>query len=285
MPPDDVKTFLLGVGCQKGGTTWLRDYLAQAPECAPGFDTEYTIFDSLDVPEHTWVRPGIVARARSSIDALEAGRPAHPNDLLRLAMMADQRVYYDYFTGLLDRPGASLAMDISPSYALLPVQRLHQVRSEFERRGVRPVALFLMRDPLERVWSQIRMHLRDRGEPHPRPQHVLVERRFANPTTTLRTRYELTVPRLDEVFGPDAVHYAFYEQLFDEPRLRAVNEFLGIDHRPADLGSRLNASPKSAPLPDGTARKVVDHFRGTYEYVEERFGVDLQTLWPSSRFL
>jgi len=75
MPPDDVKTFLLGVGCQKGGTTWLRDYLAQAPECSPGFDTEYTIFDSLDVPEHAWVRPGIVARAPPGRHGPEGGRP------------------------------------------------------------------------------------------------------------------------------------------------------------------------------------------------------------------
>jgi hypothetical protein len=279
-------TFLLGVGCQKGGTTWLQAYLAAAPECEPGFDLEYTIFDSLDVPEHTVVRPKIFDRARAGLDAVEAGSPARPNDLLRLAMMADTRVYYDYFADLLRRPGIRLALDITPNYALLPARRLEEIRAEFEKRGTRAAAVFIMRDPVDRIWSQVRMHKQRGARTNPTPDEVLVERRYAKPTTELRTRYETTVRRLDDAFGDD-VHYVLYEQLFAEAQLRALCDFLGIGYRPTDVARRLNVSPKdTGALPDETVRKVANHFRSTYAFVAERFGVDdLESLWPSARFL
>jgi hypothetical protein len=281
-----TKTFLLGVGCQKGGTTWLQAYLAAAPECDPGFGLEYTIFDSLDVPEHTVVRGKIFERARTSLEAVETGTPTRPNDLLRLAMMADVGVYYDYFANLLRRPGISLSMDITPNYALLSERRLREIRSELGQRGARAAAVFVMRDPVERIWSQVRMHKQRGGRTNPTPDHVLVERRFATSTTELRTRYEATVQRLDDVFGDD-VHYVFYERLFAETQLRSLCDFLGIGYRPTDVSRRLNASPKeAATLPDETVRQVAQHFRSTYAFVADRFGVsDLASLWPSSRFL
>jgi hypothetical protein len=285
--PEPVdRTFLLGVGCQKGGTTWLQAYLAAAPECEPGFDLEYTIFDSLDVPEHTLVRPRIFERARASVDAVEARSATRPNDLLRLAMMADARVYYDYFADLLRRPGIRLALDITPNYALLPERRLAEVRERFAERGVRATAVFVMRDPVERIWSQVRMHRTRSGRANPAPDHLLVEQRYARSTTELRTRYETTVRRLDATFGDD-VHYLFYERMFTEERLRGLCDFLGIGYRATDVSHRRNVTPKgSATLPDETVRRVARHFRSTYEYVADRFDVDdLADLWPSSRFL
>jgi len=85
--------FVLGVGAQKAGTTWLQRYLAESPWCEPGFEREYTVFDCLDVPEHTANRSSILARARVAVDAVERSEPTHASDLLRLAMMADQRIY------------------------------------------------------------------------------------------------------------------------------------------------------------------------------------------------
>ena len=45
------KTFLLGVGCQKGGTSWLHNYLSKHPNTNMGFTKEYHIFDALYMPE------------------------------------------------------------------------------------------------------------------------------------------------------------------------------------------------------------------------------------------
>ena len=41
------KDFILGVGCQKGATTWLRRQLNKHETCDFGFRKEYHVFDVL----------------------------------------------------------------------------------------------------------------------------------------------------------------------------------------------------------------------------------------------
>ena len=45
------KNFILGVGCQKGGTSWLHSQLDKSHHTDFGFLKEYHVFDVLDVPE------------------------------------------------------------------------------------------------------------------------------------------------------------------------------------------------------------------------------------------
>ena len=288
------RTFLLGVGAMKAGTTWLNDYLAASPQCQGGHRKEYHVFDSLDFPSEQgtqpWLLHRVVDKARASLDEVAAGRPTDPTYLHQAAMIADEQLYYDYFTALFARdPATRLTLDITPGYALLSEARLATIRSEFERRGVRPVSVFLLRDPVERIWSQVRMQKRRRPAQNPGTAEELVAERHAEPSYAERTRYELTVGRLDAAFGEQA-GYAFYEELFDpattERDLRSLCALAGIDFRAPDLDARFNVSPRSADLPDETVRAVAEHFRPTYEFVASRFpDRDLPRIWPSARFV
>jgi hypothetical protein len=284
------RTFLLGVGAMKAGTTWLHDYLAASPQCQPGVRKEYHVFDSLDLEKEPYLLKRVVAKARTSLDEVAEGRPTDPTFLVQAAMIADEQLYFDYFTALFTRdPATRLTLDITPGYALLSPARLASVRSEFERRGVRAVAAFLMRDPVERIWSQVRMQQRRRPENNPGTAEELVAQRYAEPTYADRTRYEITVGNLDEAFGGLAFH-GFYEELFDAGRsssqIAALCSFLGVEVRDPDLDARFNASPRSAELPEATVRAVAQHYRATYEFVASRFPErDLETIWPSARFV
>lgn len=281
-------TFLLGTGCMKGGTTWLHDYLASSPHCATGYRKEYHVFDSVDVPDLAWMRHRILARAQESLDALAAGRPADATFLHQASMVADPTTYADYFAGLLrTRPGASLTLDMTPNYGLLGVDRLRGIRESFAQRGVRCISVFLMRDPVERIWSQVRMQQRRRPAQNPGTAEDLVLERFAQPEYDVRSRYEVTVTNLDAAFPASEVHHGFYETLFEPASLAAICALGGIDPPAADVGTRRNASPKSVEaLPDSTVRAIASHFRDTYEFVAGRFPeVDLAALWPSSRYV
>lgn len=44
------RTFVLGIGAQKAGTTWLYKQLAQCPGFATGLEKEYHIRDVREVP-------------------------------------------------------------------------------------------------------------------------------------------------------------------------------------------------------------------------------------------
>jgi hypothetical protein len=288
------RTFLLGVGAMKAGTTWLHDYLAASPQCQPGHRKEYHVFDSLDFRSERgaepWLLHRVVEKAHGSLDDVGVGRPTDPTYLHQAAMIADEQLYFDYFTALFSRsPETRLTLDITPGYALLSVERLASIRAEFERRGVRPVSAFLLRDPVERIWSQVRMQKRRRPANNPGPAEELVAERYAEPSYAERTRYEATVGHLDEAFG-ELAHFAFYEELFDPasaaPEIARLSTFVGIDYRAPDLDARFNVSPRSAALPEETVRAVAEHFRPTYEFVASRFpDRDLPRIWPSARFV
>jgi hypothetical protein len=282
------RTFLLGVGAMKAGTTWLHDHLAASPQCEPGLRKEYHVFDSLDLGQAPYLLPRVVEKARGSLDVVATGTPTDATFLQQAAMIADESLYYDYFAGLLTRPGIRLALDITPGYARLSADRLASVRASFEARSVRAVAAFLMRDPVERIWSQVRMQKRRRPGQNPGTAEELVEQRYAEPAYAERTRYETTLDALDASFG-EASFFGFYEELFDPelsgPVLASLSEFLGIDAQEPDLEQRFNVSPRSAELPDSTMRKVASEFAATYEAVAQRFpDRDLERIWPSARF-
>jgi hypothetical protein len=280
-----VGTFLLGVGCQKGGTAWLHRYLEASPQVDPGFRKEYHVWDGLDLPSGRLARERVMQQARRAATALEAGEPAHAEALLRASFYADADVYFDYFASLLRPAEIRLTADITPGYAGLSVDRLAGIRDGFEHRRVRPVAVYLMRDPVERIWSAARMDLRRQGYPEPAADRVL--RMHTREMYAARTRYDETMARLERVFPRDSIFYGFYEGLFDRDTLRGLCSFLGIDFHEPDFERQVNVSPKDLEeLPEETVRTVARHFRDVYDAVRARFpDLDLAAMWPSMRYL
>jgi len=224
-----MKTFLLGAGAQKAGTTWLHDYLAAAPECAAPIRKEYHVFDVLDLPGEQWLRDRIAHRAVRAARSVAAGRPRDIAALLQAAMVADPQVYVDHVTGLLHRDDlTTLTTDLTPDYALLSHERFTSIRRDFAARGVRTVAVHLMRDPVDRIWSQIRMQRQRQPEKYAEPAEDLVRERHTEPQYADRTRYDLTLAALDVAFPADDLYVGFYEELFTAAEIHRVCEVLGV---------------------------------------------------------
>jgi hypothetical protein len=267
---DPARTFLLGVGCQKGGTAWMHRYLESSPQCDPGFRKEYHVWDALDLPSGRLARERIVNQGGQ-----------------RARFLHDQDHYFDYFSGLLGPGRARLSADITPAYAGLSADRLRFVRAGFETRGVRPVAVYLMRDPVERVWSAVRMDVQRRGAADADAVEARLRVVSDDDQYARRTRYDHTIGRLDETFGAGAVFYGFYERLFEVATLRDLCAFLGIDFHEPDFGRQVNVSPKDhGELADETVRALAMRFAPVYDAVAARFpDVDLPALWPSMDYL
>lgn len=263
-------TFLLGVGCQKGGTAWMHRYLESSPQCDPGFRKEYHVWDALDLPS------GRLARERIEN---QGGQ--------RASFLDDPDQYFDYFSGLVGPGRARLTADITPAYAGLSGDRLRFVRAGFEARSVRPVAVYLMRDPVERIWSAVRMDVQRRGAEDPGAVEARLRVVSDDDQYARRTRYDQTIGRLDETFGADGVFYGFYERLFESATLRDLCGFLGIDFHDPDVGRQVNVSPKRhGNLSDETVHALAARFAPVYGAVAARFpDVDLPALWPSMRYL
>lgn len=283
------KTFVLGLGAQKAGTTWLYDYLKRSPAFAHGYFKEYHVFDAVDMD---WLWRGRVnQKAEEALGALKRGEPENAFQLHRASMVADERFYFDYFAGLLrSRPRFRLTADVTPEYALLSRERLAGIKESFHRRRIRTLALFLMRDPVDRIWSQIRMQKGRQPDLYPAPAEELLRERFADPRYLYEpmSRYERTLENLDAVFAPEEIVHGFYEDLFSADEVRRICDQLGLEYRDPDFDRRRNVSAVGAAegLPDDLVRTVATHLSETYEAVAARFpDRDLTLLWPSARFV
>ena len=280
------KTFLLGTGAQKGGTTWLYHYLKASPQFVSGYRKEYHVFDALDVKGQAYRRRRVLEEAEAALGRARVGKPLNAQVMHLASMYADPDVYFDYFAGLLrSRPDARLTADVTPAYAMLSAERMTQIKEAFASRGVRTVSVFLMRDPVDRVVSHVRMQIREKPQRWDKPVPEVLLERYAHRENVQRTSYHLTLAELDRAFGPDERYIGFYEDLFSEARIRQIADLVGIDfHRP-DLDERRNASPP-AQVPDEVLRMIAEHYREVYDAVAARFpDVDLDELWPSRRYL
>jgi hypothetical protein len=282
-----TKTFLLGAGCQKGGTTWLFRYLKSSPQYVRGYMKEYHVFDALDLESEQLTRKRILRKATEAVTAVREGGKVNAMALHRMSMYGNPQYYYDYFAGILTtRPGGRVTADMTPDYGMLPASRFREIRTAFDKRGVRTVSVFLMRDPVQRIWSHLRMQAQRFPTMFDRPLPEVLLERHTDDNYALRTRYDRTLAALDDAFERDELYLGFYEQLFTERSTREICALLGIDYVDPDFDVRRNAS--AAPpdeLPEDTVRTVAAHFSEVYDAVATRLpDVDLEALWPSARY-
>jgi len=279
------KTFLLGVGCQKGGTTWLHDHLSSHPNADLGFRKEYHVFDAIHLESCRFFITEELRCGRRVLDWFSRAR-AETSEFTILDFYADLETYYDYFDFLAGRAAdVRLVGDITPSYAGLPTDVLASIRESLEKRKFSVRVLFVMRDPVDRIWSAARMRRRHRGLQTVSDGDVVREL-FKTPDYALRTRYDLTIRNLEAVFAADQLRLEFYETLFSHDGIRTVTDFLNLPFVEPNLDARFNASPKSEELDESLAREIAEHYRPVYEFCAAKFGSDtLGRLWPSYQLL
>jgi hypothetical protein len=229
--------FLLGKGGQKCGTTWIYSQLMRQPWFAHGDRKEYRVFDQ-----------------------------ANPN----------LEVYAKTFRQHLEQqPDTNVCADITPAYALLEAKDLKRLRVALETQHFQVRALFVMRDPLERIWSQVRMH-RAKGvavgqDPYPSDQQG-IEDMFRRRYVAKRTRYSFTVRKLEQVFHPKDLQLIIYEQMFNEDFSIRLGTWLGKPFEPLQLKEKIHSTPKREELNAAIQSEVVHYYGDVYQWGEERFG-------------
>lgn len=264
-------TFLLGVGAQKAGTTWLHRYLCSGSSFAPGLMKEYHVWDTI-----YGVDPG-------GPPAFE-GTAAAEREGLRQSLVRSPSAYFAHFAGLLSQEEKDLTADITPAYAALPVDALSRIVTGFAERGVNVKAVMLLRDPVERCWSAARMYRRKQanvaGLDHRMEESELVVRYAQTAHCQRRGRYERTVHNLEQCLRPEQIHYAIYEDLFTRESIERMSDFLGRPCDPLFGTETFNVSSKSETLTRTAAAQVAEAFRETLAFCAARFP-QTQTLWGS----
>ncbi len=226
------------VGAAKAGTSWLHRQLADHPECHFRAIKELHFFDAVDggrldrqIDNHRAQQ--LVLRDRLATQ----GAPATASQKRRLVDRAewlevlgrgdDTDAYLEYLHRGAN-PGQVVG-DMTPAYALLSEDRL----GKMARLTSDVRILYLLRDPVERLWSHIRMIAARRDD-----NGVVTARRCANilrrvfkgdeDQIAMRSDYAGALARLSVAVPGARLLVDVFEDMIAGPGLDRICDFLGI---------------------------------------------------------
>ena len=291
------KIVVYGIGAQKSGTTWLYDQLSRLEDTHFPVPKELHYWDCVRAPFLKQYRFNAYSRyypnkpdnvrgrlkALLNAEAWEKDREAKRYRRIFDDLPNVHARYFDYLR--LSDPAYSIVGDITPSYALLGretfAEMLHMAQD------VRFV--FIMRDPVQRLWSGIKQRIR--GElALGRLNNDWMRRSFfsalADPLHPdfLRSDYRRTITELDAAVPPERIHYTFFETLFQNGSsdIGSLSNFLDLAEDRLDIGHRVHASASS----DGPeSRDILLAYRvlePVYDYIRSRFGSRVPEGWYSA---
>lgn len=279
------RVFLLGVGAQKAGTTWVHDLLSRQPEARLGVMKEYHIFDAVTLPHCARFQVPAPIAHLSRIGAM-VGIPVAQRLHLRDRCQRDSQHYFDYFSGLLAQGG--LSGDITPSYSGLDSDTLRQIADGFRERGVAVRAFFLMRDPVDRCISAVNMNRtrRNCNESVTRSGdlNAALEGYYQTADAIARTNYHETVQRLQAVFPPEHLFFSLTEDFFQPTEIARFEAVIGFKLRGVNFKRRINANPATATIDPDLAARVAEFYWPAIESAFTLFGESrVRACWPSAR--
>ncbi len=271
MSPD-----FIGIGAQKAGTTWLYQNLRPHPRIwipwkeIHYFDRKIKLTSSPysrlfgeDRREYRWDKRDFHWNGTSL--------RGFPSDLLWLYKYFVRSPDDDWYLSLFEPSGGRVAGEITPSYSILDremVARVHALAPEAK-------IIFMMRNPIERAWSQAVMRLTNKNYAVDETSEERFHRRFGRRASQLRTDYLRTLENWGSLFPEEQIFIGFLEDasLHPEELLEKVYGFLGVDpsFRPQAWGERVN-STSVGEMPTNIAVYLARSYLEDLESLSECFG-------------
>lgn len=282
-------TFLFGVGATKAGTSWLWRYLADHPNCHFRAIKELHYFDTVALNRFDGAlrraRADLVGQTRQVVGEAASANPAQARrrvqklrDIQEWIAVLERRApdlaaYRSYLTN--DRGNRRVVGDVTPAYALLSVDRLRAMAAL--AGDVRFV--YVMRDPVARLWSHVRMLARRLapGGEYAEAALALIRRISAGDMSgeaggvVARGDYAGALARLDAAVDPARLLVMFQEDLITLPGVARLCGFLGIGTEAARIDNLVHAGVP-LPLPAAEHRAARAFLRPQYDHVANRLG-------------
>jgi hypothetical protein len=230
----------IGIGAQKSGTTWLSRNLGLHPEIwIPSVKEVHYFDDRIKDPANP------LSRFRSKLigdDTLDRRwrRIAKTQAKRHLRGLSAGEVLWDlkylfgspgdgWYASLFDGRKGRVKGEITPAYSMLgpeAVAHVHELMPDAK-------LIFMMRNPVERAWSQAAGRFNRASERNDR-EHVRdarLRRHFDSERSRLRTDYLGTLERWGAFYPEEQIFVGFLEdaRFFPQELLRSLYSFLGVD--------------------------------------------------------
>lgn len=263
-------TFILGLGNQKCGTTWLRKYLENFKNFDGGVAKEYHVWDALDIPIMFYKKASLIDSIRSRKYRVRRG------------MQRLEQKYFEYFAGLYSND-VNISADITPSYSGLSTERLAYIKKEFDQRGICTKSVILIRDPVRRIKSAVRYNL-DKGNYREGVGNgekdfiSALGQYYVTDHCRMRTSYNVIIQNALQVFDKQDVYVGIYENMFEPDEISRLSDFCMVPVKAdyADVYVKKTASKVESN--DLLEVAIRDRFQDVYDYCYEAFPVT-KKLW------
>jgi hypothetical protein len=275
----DIRPDFLCIGAQKAGTKWLYDQLAAHPATWMPLVKELHYFDRRFRPER--MQAALEGRKR------RRNRPLDDRDrafLEHAVTYVGDTVDFVWYRQLFAPKGDHVSGDITPAYSILSGDMVAAIN-----RGLPGIKIvFLVRDPIQRLWSQLAMGIRGRSgavgtslDDLPALREIIISPLFAG-----RSFPALTARTWRQEFGHERVFIGFFDDLQERPAwLRArIFEFVGIAPDDATAQLAVDHNPKAGvwkpEMTSAIRETLTDHFRDELHRCADELGGPARN-WPA----
>ncbi len=273
----------VGIGAQKAGTTWLGHNLQLHPQIWMPKIKELHYFNDRKSDSKN-----PVSRLHGKITGegntnrrwrrqVKRRLRDHWNSFSGEELLWDVNYYAgtpgDRWYASLFGPGRGKVVgEITPAYSTLEPQVVARVHEMMPHAKI----LFLMRNPVERTWSQIAMRFgRSKKRDVETVTHKELRRNAERERSRSRTDYLRTLETWSDFYPAEQIFVGFLEDIhfFPGELLSMAYEFLGVESafRPQGVGERIHARSAGYMLAE-SAVYLSRHYLEDLSRLEERFG-------------
>jgi hypothetical protein len=285
--PDGLKGYLrplvgekkfpdfLIIGAQKAGTTWLHRNLQAHPQVWMPKEKELHYFDEkmeakTSLRSKLWGERAMDERWRRQVRR-QVGRYSgvSPSDIawdLRYFLGSWNDAWY---ASLFSQGAGKTAGETTPDYSVLGRKQIAHVHDIMPEAKI----IFLMRNPIERAWSQSLMDVRERNIEDVSDEEF--QKHFESKRSRLFTDYLRTLENWGSFFPEKQIFVGFLEDVHFYPNrlLARAYRFLGVDPS-ADYRviRRKIHSRDVETMPTRLASGLAETYLRDAGALEERFG-------------
>lgn len=286
---DQMATVFMCIGAQKAGTTWLYEVLRDHEDVGLPPIKELHYFDNLYLSEkHYAYRIRSLTRASQKYlkVLLQTGTdPFSPegytlpeaqkfHDLVDFFAIRSDEDYLRYLEKYSE--GKRAFGEITPAYALLPLEGFCRIQRLIPKVKV----IYILRDPVARTWSQIKMEASRQGRPADELARARVGRQKQWPD---RSDYKTTIERLRQS-GLSDLKVFLFEEVFEDRRrfVGDVLEFLNVKQALSQKMAEVINQHVNKGGGDRPPAEFVSYMREQYKPVREfvsNLGFDVGRFW------
>jgi Sulfotransferase family len=263
---------VLCIGAQKAGTSWLHENLKSNP-CAwlPPFK-ELHFLDHRFLPAHRpWIKAHVARGLRTATATAEAA--AATSELAYLKTLSEHPLmtrnwYRRVFAPCRDN---LIGIDITPEYSSIPATGVSYAKQIF---GPDLRLIYIVREPVERALSQMRMYI-GRRKRAPLTSDDW-EKLLSEPDIFDRGNYASHIPRWEAEFPKSSFLYIPFGRIPSSPLsvLKEVEAFCGLPTgRYPKAGEAVYRGPE-VRFPRFVVECLQEQQKQQTQFLKERFGVD-----------